>query len=260
MRDELTFVIGSADESPSFGLLSKAIEDIRRVLRDIDYAIYGPKAHRDWRIISLKSSTPTITIAPGRDDTQAVGVIAEGLQMITEGTDQAPHRFTEPVFEDLKRMRRLFQGKGKAHSIAVKMDDKEVATIQKDIAMKVDRVLSAGHHNLGSLQGRLEAINVHNSLNATIWDRISGSPVRWVFPRNDMNRVKALLEKLVLVTGDIHYFSNGAPRSISNVVEVQEVTAAQHSERAEFGSIPDRGVQDIGAAEWLEAVRGEVHQ
>jgi hypothetical protein len=260
LRDELTFVIGSEEESTSFGLLSKAIDDIRRLLRDIDYSIYGPRAHQDWRIISLRSSAPTITIAPGRADTESVGVIAEGLQMITEGTDQTPHRFTEPVFEDLKRMRRLFQGKGKASSIAVRMDDKEVATIQKDIAVKVDRVLSAGHHNLGSIQGRLEAINVHKSPTATIWDRISGSPVRWMFPRNDIDRVKTLLEKSVIVMGDIYYFSNGAPRSISNVVDIQEFKPTQHSERAGFGSIPDRGVQEMGAAQWLQVVRGEGQQ
>ncbi len=255
MSGQLTFVIGPADENSSIGLLSKALEDIRRLLRDVDNAIYGLKSRQDWQIISLKSSAPTITIAPGRDDVRAVSVIGEGLQVVVEGTDLPPEHFTEPVFEDLKRMQRLFQGRGRANSISVLMDGKEMANIQKDIAKKVDRVLSSGHHNLGSLQGSLEAINVHNSFTATIWDRLSGAPVRWVFPREEIDRVKTLLEKPVLITGDIHYFSNGAPRSITHVVDIEEIQHIQHQEKAAFGSIPDKRVQEVGAAEWLKSVR-----
>ena len=256
MPDQLTFVIGPVEESSSIGLLSKALEDIRRLLRDVDYAIYGPETRKDWRIVTLKSSAPTITIAPDREDTRAVSVIAEGLQLVTEGTDQPPERFTEPVFEDLKRMKRLFHGRESAKSISVLMDGRQMAHIGRDIAKQADRVLSAGHHNLGALQGRLEAINVHNALTATIWDRISGAPVRWTFTRGAMDEVKALLEKSVLVAGDIHYFSNGMPRSISNVTGIEEVQPFQDLGRAEFGSIPDRRVQEIGAADWLKSVRG----
>ena len=255
MPNHLTFVINSADESSSIDLLIKSLEDIKRLLRDVDYAIYGHKPIEGWIVHSLKSSAPTITLAPNREDRQAVGVIGEGLRMVTEGTDQPPQHFTEPVFEDLKRMKRLFHGRSKARFMSVLMDDEETATIGEDIAKQADRILSAGHHNLGSLQGRLEAINMHGSLTATIWDRVSGAPVRWVFPRDGTDTVKALLEKLVQVTGDIHYFSNGAPRSISNVIEIQDATLLQNLERAEFGSIPDRHVQEIGAVEWLESIR-----
>ena len=62
MPEELTFVIAPADGDSSVGLLSKALEDIRRLLRDVDYAIYGSKTRQEWRVVSLKSSAPTITI------------------------------------------------------------------------------------------------------------------------------------------------------------------------------------------------------
>ena len=256
MPSKLTFVIGPADESSSINLLSKALEDIRRLLRDVDYAIYGSKSKAEWMVESLKATAPTIALAPGRDDTRAVAAIAIGIRMVTDGTNQPPPHFTEPVLEDLKRMRRLFLGRGKARYVSVLMDDEETATIREDIAIQTDRILSAGHHNLGSIQGRLEAINVHNSSTATIWDRVSGAPVRWAFPHDWMGKVKELLERLVLVTGDVRYFANGAPRSISKVVSIEDATPVQRSERAEFGSIPDKRVQEIGAAEWLKSVRG----
>ena len=58
-------------------------------------------------------------------------------------------------------MRRLFRGEDRARSMSVLMDDENTAMIGDDIAEKVDRVFAAGYHNLGSLQGRLDAINVH---------------------------------------------------------------------------------------------------
>ena len=256
MPEHLTFVINPADEFPSFNLLLNSLEDIKRLLRDVDYTLYGRKSDAEWIVHSIKSSAPTITLTPDRVDKQAVGVIGEGLRMVTEGADQPPQHFTEPVFEDLKRMRRWFRGRGKARSVSVLMDDEKTATIREDIAQLADRILSSGYHNLGSLQGKLEAINVHRSPTATIWDRLSGAPVRWVFPREEMDQVKALLETPVLVTGDIRYFSNGAPRSISNVIAIEDSTLEQSVKNAGFGSIPDRHVQEMGAAGWLNIVRG----
>lgn len=257
MPRELTFVIGPADEFPSFGLVARAMADIRRLLHDVDNAIYGPGDRREWRLVSLHSSAPTVTVTPIREDAEAVGVIAVGLRLVTQGTDQPPDRFTEPVLEDLKRMKSLYRGKGRAESIAVLMDGEEMASIQSDIADKVERVLSSGYRNLGSVQGKLEAINVHMSLTATIWDRVSGAPVRWAFPRESLDRIKELLGRPVLVSGDIRYFANGMPRSISDVVAMEDATSQQHEESAGFGSIPDVRVQQLGAAEWLKEVRGE---
>ena len=231
--------------------------DIRRLLHDVDNAVYGPGQRREWRLVSLHSSAPTITVAPIREDTEAVGVIALGLRLVTEGTDQPPHRFTEPVLEDLKRMKGLYRGKDRAESITVLMDGQEMADIRSNIDAKVNRVLSNGYHNLGSVQGELEAINVHVSLTATIWDRVSGAPVRWVFPKESLDRIKEMLGRPVLVSGDVRYFANGVPRSISDVVAIEDATPRQHGVKAEFGSIPDRRVQEVGAVEWLKQVRGE---
>lgn len=257
MPDHLTFVIHSVDEHSSFDLLVKSLEDIQGLLRHVDYAIYGSAGRMGWVVHSLKSSAPTLTLTPRGKNHQAVEIIGHGLRLVTEGTDQPPQHFTEPALENLKKMRRLFSGEGRANSVSVLLDDEKIATIRSDIAEKSERVLAAGYHNLGSLQGRLDAINVHHTPTATIWERVSGAPVRCKFPRKETDRVRDLLRQLVTVTGDIHYFSNGRPRSVHDVVEIEEFTeSAQHLEKAGFGSIPDKGVQEIGAAEWLAQVRG----
>ena len=258
MADDLTFVINPETESASLGLLLKSLEDIGRLLRDVDKAVYGPNSQNQWMVRRLQSSAPTITVQPelnGRQATEAVGI---GLRSVSMGTDQPPQFFTEQALFDLQKMRRLFGGRSRARSITVWMNGHQTATIERDISRKVDRILSAGYHNIGSLEGTLEAINVHGAITITIWDRVSRLPVRCSMPKDRpwIDHIKNLLERRVTVTGDIHYFVNGTPRSISSVTDIQDATPDVNWPKAEFGSIPDMRVREIGAAKWLEAVRG----
>ena len=263
MEDDLTFVIHPEGDSASFALLSRSLEDIRRLLRGVDRAIHGVKSQHEWMVGELRSSAPTIALRPAlngheADGVEAVHVIGAGLRIVTGGTDQPPPYFTEKALEDLGKMRRLFGGRGRATSIDVIVNREETATIEHDISEKVTRILNAGYRNLGSLEGTLEVISVHGAPTVTIWERVSRSPVRCFFPREDawIVRAKHLLGKRVAVTGDIRYFVNGRPRSISSVTQIEDATPDPTLLRAEFGSIPDSRVAEMGAAEWLKSIRG----
>ena len=255
MSDRLTFTIHPIEETSSLDLLFKSLENIRLLLRDVDHSIYGRRMSAEWRISSIRSSAPTVALTPARADTSAVETVGEGIRLITLGTDHPPTHFTEPAVENLKKMRRLFRGRDRADSISVSVNDERVASIESDIAQKADRILMGGYHSLGSLQGRLEAINIHNSHTATIWEIASRAPVRWKFPREETERVKDLLDRSVLISGKIFYFTNGAPRSIADVAHIEDATDLRYSARAGFGSIPDSRMREMGAAEWLREVR-----
>lgn len=257
MADDLTFVINPDDETASIGLLLKSLEDIRRLLRDVDRAIYGSKSQHDWAVRKLTSSAPTITVKPDLNGQEAAEAIGNGLRAVTIGTNQPPQYFSEQVLVDLAKMRRLFAGKRKARSVAVFMNGQQMATIQPDISEKVNRILTAGYRNIGSLQGTLEAINVHGAPTVTIWDRVSRSPVRCSIPKSRewITLVKTFLEKRVTVSGEIHYFVNGVPKSIRDVKDIEDATPSIDLPRAEFGSIPDMQVRESGAARWLNSIR-----
>ena len=259
MEDGLTFVIHPEAEFASVDLLWKSLEDIARLLVDVDRAMYGPKSKHQWYVGNIQSSAPTITVRPDPQGKDAVSVVGAGLRSVTAGTDRPPPHFSEQALLDLRKMTRLFRGGGKAMSIAVSVGGRQTAAIRSDIGEQVDRILTAGHHNLGSLEGTLEIINVHGAPTITIWERVSGSPVRCYIPRERawIELVKSLLEKRVTVAGHIRYFANGVPRSVSDVTDIEDTTLNPSLPKAEFGSIPDALVREIGAAEWLKAVRGE---
>lgn len=260
MKYELTFVIYPESELASVDLLRKSLEDIGRLLKDVDRAMYGPKSTHLWYVGNIQSSAPTITVLPDPQGTEAAKAVGEGLLAVTAGTDRPPPHFSEQALIGLRKMTRLFRGGVKARSIAVSVDGHQITAIRRNIDEQVNRILTAGYHNLGSLEGTLEVINVHGAPTVTIWERVSGSPVRCYIPRERawIDLVKGLLEKRVRIAGHIRYFANGAPRSIWDVSAIEDATPDSDLPKAGFGSIPDTRVRETGAAEWLKTVRGDL--
>ncbi len=240
MAYSLTFAIYPDAESVSLKLFLKAIEDIDRLIRDVDYAVTREKGTRRWIISELYSSTPTITLRPVVNNVEIVEAFVHGLRAITTGTLEPPPHFTEQALDDLKRMRRLFIGRDRAKRLVFSSNGEKSAVIERDIDEKTDRILKGGYWNLGSLEGTVEAIKLHGNPTFTAWDRVSRSPVRCSFPRDTTwkERVKSLLEKRVLIIGRVNYFRNGTPRSVTNIERVEDMSPDRSLPRATFGSIP----------------------
>jgi hypothetical protein len=257
MSDGLTFVINPEAQAASIDLFWNALENIRRLLRDVDYAIYRQRTVRRWIIEGLHASAPTITLKPLLDEQEAVNAIAVGIRAVTLGTNEPPEYFTEQALEHLKLMRRLFKGKDRAKSIVVSRNGDETATIRSDIEEKANRILTAGFWNLGSIDGTLDALNFHGAPTLTVWDRVSRTPVRCFIPNNKdwKQRATTLVEKRVLVKGKIRYFANGVPRVITDIEDIRDFSPDPNLPKAEFGSIPDReAARD--PVEFLRLIRG----
>ena len=241
MSNGLTFTINPDNQSASVELFLKAMGDINRLLRDVDYAIHHEKTARRWIIREIHASAPSVTVEPLLGDEETVATIAEGVRTIASGADAPPDYFTEEALLDLKRMHRLFVGTDRARSIVVARNSHPTVTIDEDISGKADRILRGGFRNLGSLEGDLEEVNLHGKPSFKIWSRVSRTPVHCSFPDTPewKKRIKGLLERRVFVQGTIHYFNNGIPRSIRNIIDVQDSGPAPGLPEATFGSIPD---------------------
>ena len=250
MPNDLTFTINPDNESASVALFLKAMGAISRLLRDVDYAIHHEKTARRGIIREIHASAPSVTVEPLLGDEKTVATIAEGVRIIASGTDAPPDYFTEEALLDLKRMSKLFVGRDRATSINVARNSHPTATIGEDISSKTDRILRGGFRNLGSLEGDLEEVNLHGKPGFKIWHRVSRAPVHCSFPDTPewKERIKQLLERRVLVQGTINYFNNGIPRSIRNIVDVQDFSPDPELVEATFGSIPDEGAAHDPAA------------
>jgi hypothetical protein len=264
MAENITFVLQPETDFASLGMVAKSIEDICRLIRFVDYSATRRKDGRLWQVRKIQSTAPTLTLVPPPGEADAVDIIADGLHLVTEvGTSAPPDYFSEDALQHLSRMRRLFRGRERLSRVLVSVGDelsleKPVATIRSDITTKVEPILRGGYSVSGFLEGTLEAINLHGGAPTfTIWEQISGVPVRCAFPNSPdwKGRVRELLEKPVLVEGQVNYFRNGVPRSVTRIENVLDITPDPYLPQATYGAIPDM-TGDMDTIEYLRATRG----
>lgn len=256
MSAGLTFAIHPDGGSLSLGMFHRTVQDIHRLIQDIDYAVTKERVGKRWVIEELRSSVPTITIRPLLDEANITAVILDGLETVTRGSDEPPLYFAEEALEHIQRMKRLFVGRDRIRLLELSQGNGKKAVIREDIGQKVGRILRGGYSNLGSLEGTLEALNLHGNPTFTVWERLGKTPVRCHFPkeREWKEQVKALLERRVLIAGKIRYFTNGVPRSITEISSVEEVVAQPEFPKAAFGSIASDGIRG-GSDEFLDKAR-----
>lgn len=241
MAEAITFIVHPENESASLDLFLKSVEDVTRLLKEVDFVVTKERSKRKWVITRLRASAPTVTISPIVDG-RTLDVVAEGLQLLSaDDVMEPPPHFTADVLKDVKRMSRLFRGRDKAKGLSFHLNGSKVATIDGRTGEKVDRILRTTVDVLGSLEGKLDAVNLHGrSGHFTIWERLSGHPVRCEFQKDRWtDTVKALLERRVLVSGKVRYFANGKPTLIRDIDDIEDRTASTSANVSDFGAIPD---------------------
>lgn len=266
----LTFELVPDATQVSFGSLERSLAQIRRLVREVDFAVTREKT-RVWVVEKLHSSNPTITVKPMLNTQGVIDVIAAGIQVATTGSDAAlPQTFPVEGLHRLRSMRGLFTGRReRLQRIRCKVIDDsllegglqeeeieqapEVGVIDASIEEKVDRILRRGYYMLGSIEGQLDAINLHGATTVTIWDRVTGQPVRCYFDRDNKEQMKGLLERTVLIAGRIRYYANGQLQSITEITDLRDLTPSGERPDVRFGSIPD---YLTGGQDSVDYVRG----
>ena len=233
---------------------AKSLTAMLAVIEAVDYSLYQGRQRDNWLIEKLESSSPTVRMYPSRNGVDAVTVIGSGLRHLHEDSLEPPPHFTEAALKNLGKMGVLFAEKGLLASIDVLMDEEHAATISKTTAENAKKTLKSGYANLGSIQGRLEALNIHGSPKGTVWDRVTGTPVQFGFARADVERIKTLVNRRVLISGMVSYFENGTPRAIADVIDIADVSRKEFADTAGFGSVPDERVRELGGERVLQSI------
>ena len=263
MARNITFVMQPETEFASLGALAKSLEDIRKLIRLVDYAATRRREGRLWRVEEIRSTAPTITLTPPPGEADAIDILARGLHSVAEeDADNPPGHFSEDALGQLVKMRRLFRGRERLSRVPVFVegDDSEqmqIATIRRDTPKKVERILGGGYTELAILEGTLEVINLHGSPSFTIWEKVSGVPVRCNFPNTQdwKHRVRDLLEVPVQIEGQVKYFGNGIPRSVSRIAGLVDAIPDSYLPQVGFGSLPDI-TGTYGTIEYIREIRG----
>jgi len=258
--ESLTFVLHGENDIVPVDALVDAVKRIAKLVYDVQYVAGRGLKPRPWVIVRLSSSSPSITIRPAVKSTVAtVPIVLEGLRAVaSEGEMPAelPAMFGEDALVDLRRIGQGLSKRGGLTDITFSANGDstptEVTRIDQRIRERVDSVLRSGYTEHGSIEGRVDAIQTHRGRWFTVWDDVTGAPVRCPIPEGRfwLERAKAALTTRQVVSGQIRYFGNGLPRSIT-VEEMKPLAQDAQGPKATFGGIPDI----IGDEDSVEYIR-----
>lgn len=202
---EVTISVGpDAGDVPARQFLD-AVGHSLSILRELDAAISLKRTGTlRWVLGGLSLGSPaTVTLrgvppAEGRDfGPQVVRALIDGLnQLETEGT--APPSFTHGALEAAGQLGRLRLHPG--GRVTVQVLDRAV-TVTERISASVRELSAQAFTTMGSIEGTLEMVTIHERRYFRVYDAVHGLGVPCYFAQEQLDNVRAGLGKRVSVSG-----------------------------------------------------------
>ncbi len=200
----------------------EAGNDLTAVLREVEGSITSSgQTQVRWVIAELSKQSPARVLLAGRPIREAVApstveqvvtITARGLQVLETGATW-PEGFTEGALEQAKRLADLLGER--VSGIRVRNGSAPV-TVTRQVSVNVDELIAPRLRSVGTLEGRLEGINIHaGQAYATIYDLLTGAPVRCFFRREMLQGITAAFGMRVAVLGEILSRPTGERASIT---------------------------------------------
>jgi hypothetical protein len=148
---------------------------------------------------------------PPNAPTTIVDAIASGVAELEQAPDRPPY-FSDQALDQAARLVALRQEVG---SLGVR-NGKVGSLITDTFRQHVDSLLGVHYYEDGSIEGRLEAVNVHDRSRFSVYDVLTRRPIKCNFgDRISIDQIAGALKKRVMVSGRIAYRANGVPISVT---------------------------------------------
>lgn len=192
------------------------------VLREVETSLTSiAQTQVRWVVQTLSKRSPARvvfagqaireTMAPSTIE-QVVSVSANGLRLLQRGVEWPPG-FNEPALEQARKLADLI---GERVSEIRVRDGSEPVTLTRQVAINVDELIAPRLRSVGTIEGRLEGINIHaREAYATMYDPLDDSAIRCFFARDLLDAVTAAFGSRVAVFGEILSRPTGERYSIT---------------------------------------------
>src|SRR6266566_9497591 len=213
MTKELTIRIKARGEHFTVGVLIRTFERALDALRSAARSSRQPLA--DWMVETLNSNGELRLTVRGIEEDATVPSYLRGLRTL-ETTATAPPTFDEADLTTARRLVGLLEKD--VDSIVITAPGEEPVTPTQHVAANVDAILRKRYrYSYGTIEGRLETLNVHSTNAFTIYDVLTDGKTLCEFPESMYAQAYAAVRKRVLVTGRIKFNRDGD--TVSMIVE-----------------------------------------
>lgn len=215
---EISIIVGGEAEYIVAQDFLAALQNHIEVLGDLDAAIsMRRRGTLQWVLGALSYGSPataTLRALPLFEERDYGPEVAraymDGLQQLLEGKELPP-AFSDDALDAIKKLARLSTNGVKA--IEVK-HGQQVVSLTERIAVNIDDLVGGGYEAIGSIEGTLEMVTLHDQSYFRIYDAIHGMGVPCYFHRELLETVRLGLGKRVFVTGRLRSDRGGKPRSL----------------------------------------------
>ena len=243
---------GEAVAVQSFIAVATKLTDL---LRELETSVTGREC-LEWHIADMGSTDfaiAPVTQSPESADSAALIIDAalEGIAVV-ENSPQRPPHFTDQALRHAKELTKAANGAANRLSIFGRGAAHRRVAISQRLVAHVDELIGTASVALGSLEGRLEALTVHDSIAFSIYDSITNRRIFCGCSRETLNAALEHFDKRVSVSGEIRFNARGEATSMK-VDEVHPLGTAPLPQAKDI-----RGLfanHKIDSDEWSEFVR-----
>jgi len=233
-----------------------AAADIKDILRTLAPAVSPQEGQGlEWAVINTYTASLHIEIACVENPVIGAAVaqtFVEGMEIIDRSAERPPF-FSDYALDKAKHLSAMINRPDVAR-ITIGTGRTEVH-ISQHVAANVDTLIGVRYEEIGAVEGRIEAINIHNRSQFSVYDFVTGRGVQCSFPDTLLDEVKAILGHRAIVHGTVRTDAQGQPVSV-RVERIERMRS-----REELPVISDlRGIDPdftggIDAAEYIRMIR-----
>jgi hypothetical protein len=198
-----------------------AVQAFVTLLTVVDRSFHHGTRTVRWRLAELSYASPAMIAADSTDDPAALlhGVILDGVEAL-EQAGRIPTELSDDAMEQISALGALrghggilgielqaMNGRPGQGARVARVTQRSVATVQDALAGKFTA--------LGSVEGRLEGINIHGRRYFNIYEPVHGKRVRCIFPESMFAEAKDSLGFRVLVSGEVQTNARGYPVTVT---------------------------------------------
>lgn len=137
---------------------------------------------------------------------ELTSAISRGIATV-QARPERPRHFSDRALENVKELAELGMGEGVRR---VRIGGRRPTRVTAQLIANVDAILGETITSIGTIEGRLESINVHGTRVFVVYDSLTGERIPCYFGhRIDVAEVGQAVERRVAVQGEIKYRDNG---------------------------------------------------
>lgn len=204
----------------------EAVEALLTLLREIDRDL-GKKADPSltWFIADLKGGSAHVGVAalpkfkrlPAPFAQRVISTAAGGISALERNVERRPAHFSDAALEAARTLTSAVGVRSNRQQqlaqVRIRFGQKHVHMTEQTAAT-VERLIGPRSTSLGSVEGRLEVISIHDREHFRVLDRVTGRLVSCYFEGGDLNTVMKMLGQRVAVFGILRSRATGEPHSI----------------------------------------------